>query len=91
VRVTAAKHRDSRLPTIARWRGYRFSFYSREPDEPPHVHVVKGSGQAKFWLGDCSLAKTVGFADHELTRIGQKVRRDRNLFLRAWNDFFGSG
>jgi hypothetical protein len=30
-----------------------------------------------------------GFADHELTRIARKVQRDRDLFLRAWNDFFG--
>jgi hypothetical protein len=89
VSATAAQAVRPELATIARWRGYRFSFYSREPDEPPHVHVVKGSGQAKFWLADCSLAKSVGFADHELTRIAQKVRRDRNLFLRAWNDFFG--
>jgi hypothetical protein len=36
------------------------------------VHVVKGSGQAKFWLADCSLAENVGFADHELTRIAQE-------------------
>ena len=64
------------MPTIARWRGYRFSFYSQKADEPPHVHVVKGGGQAKFWLAGCSLAKSVGFADHELTRIAQKVRRD---------------
>ena len=49
----------------------------------------KGSGQAKFWLADCSLAKSVGFPDHELTRIARKVRRDRELFLRAWNDFLG--
>ena len=40
-----------------------------------------GSGQAKFWLADCSLAKSVGFADHELTRVAQNVRQDRNLFL----------
>jgi hypothetical protein len=74
------------LPTIARWRGYRFSFYSRKP----HVHVVKGSGQAKFWLEDSSLAKSVGFADHELTRIARKVGQDRDLLLRAWNDFIGT-
>jgi hypothetical protein len=53
------------------------------------VHVVKESGQAKFWLADCSLAKSVGFADRELTRIARKVRRDRDLFLRDWHDFFG--
>ena len=51
-------------------------------------HVVKRSGQAKLWLTDCSLAKSVGFADHELTRIAQKVRRGRDLFLTAWNNFF---
>jgi hypothetical protein len=68
--------------------GYRFSFYRRERDEPPHVHIVKGSGQAKFWLTDCSLAKSVGFADHELTRIARKVHRDRDQFLRNWHDFF---
>ena len=44
------------------------------------MNVVKGSGQAKFWLADCSLAKSVGFADHELTRIAEKVRRHRDLF-----------
>ena len=53
------------------------------------MHVVKASGQAKCWLEDGSLAKSVGFADHELTRIAQKVRQDRDLLLRAWNDFFG--
>ena len=53
------------------------------------MRAVKGSGQAKFWLEDCSLAKSVGFADHELTRIAQKVRHDRDLLLRAWNEFFG--
>jgi hypothetical protein len=77
------------MPTVLRWRGYRFSFYSREPDEPPHVHVVKGGAQAKFWLADCSLARTVGFADHELTRIAVKVRQERERFLKAWHDFFG--
>jgi hypothetical protein len=71
------------LPTVARWRGYRFSFYSREPDEPPHVHGLKGGGQAKFWLSDCSLARSTGFAAHELTRIARKVRQDRELLLRA--------
>jgi hypothetical protein len=36
------------MPTLLRWRGYGFHFYSREPDEPPHFHVIKGRAQAKF-------------------------------------------
>ena len=54
------------MPTVLRWRGYKFLFFSLEEGEPPHVHVRKGSGQAKFWLSDCQLAKERGFADHEL-------------------------
>jgi hypothetical protein len=79
------------MPTLLRWRGYRFHFYSREPDEPPHVHVVKAGAQAKFWLSDCSLVKSMGFPDHELRRIANKVRDERETFLEVWNDYFGSG
>ena len=40
------------MPTIFRENGYRFFFYSNEgdPREPAHVHVQKGSGEAKVWL-----------------------------------------
>lgn len=51
------------MPTVLRWRGYQFLFYSLDDGEPPHIHVRKGRGQAKFWLSDCQLAKTEGFAD----------------------------
>ena len=27
------------MPTVLRIAGYRFYFYSHEPNEPPHVHV----------------------------------------------------
>jgi len=77
------------MPTLLRWRGYRFHFYSREPDEPPHVHVIKGGAQAKFWLSDCSLVKSVGFPDHEIRRIAGKVCDERETFLEVWHDFFG--
>ena len=29
------------MPTVLRLDGYRFHFYSHEPNEPPHVHVDK--------------------------------------------------
>ena len=38
------------MPTVLREEGYRFYFYSHEPNEPPHVHVDKGGSTAKFWL-----------------------------------------
>jgi len=66
-----------------------FHFYSREPDVPPHGHVIKDRAQAKFWIADCSLVKSVGFADHGLRRVAAKVREERQTFLEVWNDFFG--
>jgi uncharacterized protein DUF4160 len=29
------------MPTILRWKGFRFFFFSNEGDEPPHVHAEK--------------------------------------------------
>jgi hypothetical protein len=36
---------------LQRLEGFRFSFYSGDGVEPPHVHVAKGDGAAKVWLG----------------------------------------
>jgi Domain of unknown function (DUF4160) len=40
------------MPTVLRQDGFRFFFYSNEgdPREPPHVHVMRGGGEAKVWL-----------------------------------------
>ena len=38
------------MPTVLRWNGYRFYFFSNEGFEPPHIHVDKGEFSAKFWL-----------------------------------------
>jgi uncharacterized protein DUF4160 len=38
------------MPTLLRIEGFRFFFYSSERQEPPHVHVEKGDGEAKLWL-----------------------------------------
>ncbi|MFN0134324.1 MAG: DUF4160 domain-containing protein [Phycisphaerales bacterium] len=38
------------MPTILYEKGFRFAFYSADSGEPPHVHVRKGGGSAKWWL-----------------------------------------
>lgn len=35
-------------PTVLRKDGFKFFFYSREMNEPPHIHVAKGDGAAKL-------------------------------------------
>ncbi|HEU4826354.1 MAG TPA: DUF4160 domain-containing protein [Dongiaceae bacterium] len=49
-----------------REQGYRFYFYSHEPNEPSHVHVDKGSSSAKFWLDPVRLSRNHGFSAPEL-------------------------
>ena len=38
------------MPTVLITQGFRFKFYSNENHEPPHVHVIKGTAEAKWWL-----------------------------------------
>jgi hypothetical protein len=78
------------MPTVLRWRGYRFYFFSNEGTEPPHIHVDKDGKTAKYWLNDASLARNIGFAAHELAALKQKVVEERTRFLEAWNEYFGT-
>jgi hypothetical protein len=72
-----------------RWQGFRFYFYSHEPNEPPHIHVDRGDLSAKFWLDPVALARNHGFAPRELTTIRAKIVAERVRFREAWNGYFG--
>ncbi len=48
------------MPTLLRIEGFRFFFYSSERQEPPHVHVEKGDGEAKLWLQPVDLSTRTG-------------------------------
>ena len=60
------------MPTILRYKGYRFFFYSNEgdPSEPLHIHVRKGESVAKFWLEpNISVAGSYGMTSSELHKL----------------------
>jgi hypothetical protein len=78
------------MPTLLRWRGYRFFFYSADGWEPPHVHVVKDGREAKIWLRDLNVAVNLGFSARDLNEIIGATREHRDAFLEAWNDYFGA-
>ncbi len=78
------------MPTLLRWKGYRFFFYSADGWEPPHVHVVKDSREAEIWLRDLKLAVNLGFSARDLNEIIGATRENRDAFLEAWNDYFGA-
>jgi uncharacterized protein DUF4160 len=76
------------VPTVLRWEGYRFYFFSNEGDEPPHIHVDKGGNSAKFWLEPVSMARNIGFSARVLRVLEAKVVEERVRFLEAWNEYF---
>jgi hypothetical protein len=79
------------MPTVLRIGGYRFYFYSHEPNEPPHVHVDKAEHSVKLWLDDVTVAKNLGFRARELNVIIAHTEEHREMLLEAWNEYFGEG
>jgi hypothetical protein len=80
------------MPVVFRDRGFRFFFYSNEgsPREARHIHVDKGSAEAKFWLfPDVRVPYNHGFEARILRELLDTVTYRRNMIERAWHEFFG--
>ena len=80
------------MPTIYRYKGYRFFFFSNEgaPLEPPHIHVRKGECVAKYWLGpEVKLASSWGMNAVELNQLRRITQEKREEFERLWHEYFG--
>ncbi len=80
------------MPTVFKQKGFRFFFYSNEgnPREAIHIHVMKGDGEAKFWLElGVELARSNGFDAKTLGRLAKVVRERRQEIEGAWHDYFG--
>jgi len=65
---------------------HRFFFFSREDNEPPHIHVETAENAAKFWLSPIELVWTVGYTSKELRRVRELVEQNKDLFLEKWYD-----
>ncbi len=77
------------MPTILRRNGYRFYFFSHEPNEPPHIHADKGNATIKVWLDSLTVAKSRGFRPHEIAGIIAIIGENRALFVEKWHEYFG--
>ena len=80
------------MPTVFRHAGFRFFFYSNEgdPREPVHIHVMKGGGEAKFWLHPVSIARSEGFDSRTLRALAAMISEHRHLIEDTWYDHFGN-
>jgi len=81
------------MPSIFRYKGYRFFFYSNEgiPREPLHVHVRHGNAVAKLWLEPVpEVAESFGLAPHELSELLDVAVEHKDEIERFWNEHFSS-
>ncbi|RJQ55871.1 MAG: DUF4160 domain-containing protein [Desulfobacteraceae bacterium] len=78
------------MPTVLEDGPYSFIFFSSDKGEPPHIHVKRERRIVKFWLCPVILAKSRGFAGHELNQISRLVAKHESALLEAWNEYFGA-
>lgn len=74
------------MPTVLRIGPYRFFFFSREPNELPHIHAERDDCYAKFWVNPVALARSRGFKSHELTELRTIVEHNAVLFQEKWHE-----
>lgn len=79
------------MPTVLRVGPFRFFFYAGDGGEPPHIHVERDAGEAKFWLDPIRLERSRGFRRNEINRIGELVAAHREQLRESWNEFFHGG
>ena len=81
------------MPTVFRYDGYRFYFFSNEGDlrEAIHIHVRGAGGEAKYWVEpEVVLARSVGFNARTLRRLGVLIKDHREIIQESWNEHFGN-
>lgn len=77
------------MPTVWRYNGFRFFFYSMEGGEPPHIHVVKGNAEGKIWLEPQVKASYLhGFTNAEEKIILSVLKEQEVYFKQKWHEYF---
>lgn len=76
-------------PTVFRYKGYRFFFFSRE-EKRMHVHVSCAGGEAKFWLEPLvALADSYGLTPKQLKEAQKVVEEKNREITKSWKEHFG--
>jgi len=77
------------MPTVLRIKGYRFFFFSSDRNEPIHIHVKKGKGDAKIWLEPEPFPEYFfDFKNQEESQIMKTVKENHQLLTSKWNEYF---
>ncbi len=73
------------MPTIHRENGFRFFFYTREGNEPAHVHVIGKCGEMKVWLKPLQISKVYNLSPKDQKIILQITSKNLDFFKQEWS------
>lgn len=77
-------------PTVFRYKGFRFFFFSNE-EKRIHVHVRSADGEAKFWIEPkIILEKSFGLNSKELKELEKVIEEHRDEIIKVWEQHFKS-
>jgi len=77
-------------PTLFRYKGYRFYFFSRE-EKRAHVHISGQDGEAKFWLEPIiALADYRGLNSKELKELQKVIEERSDEIISVWKEHLGN-
>ena len=79
------------MPKIFEINGYKIFFYSKENNEPCHVHITKDyKSVSKVWIEpEIKVAHNSAQIPHkDLKNILDILKVQRKAILQQWNKFF---
>ena len=79
------------MPSILRYKGDTFFFFSSEgiPREPVHVHVRGQGGIGKIWIEpEVKAAHASGIPAKTLRELVRFVSEHRDYFIERWKEYF---
>lgn len=74
------------IPTVMRKNGFRFFFYSKEGNEPPHIHVIGRNGEMKVWLNEISISKVFNMKPKDQKEVIKIINENRELLIKKWRE-----
>jgi hypothetical protein len=75
------------MPTLLKEKGFRFFFFSNE-HLPKHIHIEKQNAYAKINLINLEIIESYGFNSKEISVILSIVEKNRDDFIKAWDEYF---
>jgi hypothetical protein len=79
---------NSLVPTVFKFKGFRFFFFSNDASKPVHIHVESEDKYAKLWLEPVQLSRSAAYSAKELREIRNLIAEKTNVFKRRWDEYF---